>query len=65
MMETSNTDFHTSFYIPEIQNIAFCLQYVRILGTNHFGETRCEAFKHRRTFQDVLCRFLLCLDSGR
>ena len=55
IMETSIADFHTSFYIPEIKKLAFQLTNVHILGTNHFGNTRHEEFKRRRSFQDVLC----------
>ena len=55
MMETTISDFRTSFYIP-LQNLAFHLPYVRILGTNHCGEMRRTAFKQRGSFQDVLCR---------
>ena len=40
MTETTISDFHTSFYIPSIQKLAFHLPHVRILGTNHCGETR-------------------------
>ena len=39
MMETSIDDFHTSLYITEIQNLAFHLPHVHILGTNHCGNT--------------------------
>ena len=56
MMETTISDFHTSFYIPAIQKLAFHLPHVRILGTNHCGEMRCTAFKQRELYQDVLCR---------
>ena len=56
MMETTISDFRTSFYIPSIQKLAFCLPHVRILGTNHCGEMRLTAFKRREVFQDVLCR---------
>ena len=35
MMETTISDFHTSFYIPSIQELAFHLPHVRILSTNH------------------------------
>ena len=48
MMETPIADFHTSFYIPEIQNLAFHLPRVHILGTNHCGNTRRESFKRHR-----------------
>ena len=54
-METTISDFHTSFHIPAIQNLAFHLTNVCILGTNHCGEMRCTAFKRRELFQDVLC----------
>ena len=40
---------------PEIHKLAFQLQHVRILGTNHFGEMRRTAFKRHELFQDVLC----------
>ena len=56
MMETSISDFHTSFYIPAIHKLAFHLPHVRILGTNYCGELRHTAFKRRELFQDVLCR---------
>ena len=56
MTETKISDFHTSFYIPAIQKLAFHLPDVRILGKNHFGEMRRTAFKRREFFQDVLCR---------
>ena len=56
MMETTISDFHTSFYIPAIQNLAFRLPNVRILGTNHFGEIHSTVFKRRELFQDILFR---------
>ena len=56
MMETSISDFHTSFYIPAIQKLAFHIPHVRILSTNNCVEMRCTAFKRRELFQDVLCR---------
>ena len=56
MMETTISDFHTSFYIPAIHKLYFHLPHVRILGTNHCGELRSTAFKGRELFQDVLCR---------
>ena len=56
-METTIYGFHTSFYIPAIQKLAFNLPHVRILGTNHCGEMRRTAFKQRELFQDLLfCR---------
>ena len=56
MMETTISDFHTSFYIPAIHKLAFHLPHVRILGTNHCGDLLRTAFKRRELFQDVLCR---------
>ena len=55
-METTISDFHTSFYIPSIQKLAFHLPHVRTLGTNHCGEMRRTAIKEHELFQDVLCR---------
>ena len=55
MMETYIDYFHTSLYILEIQKIVFHLPHVRILGTNHSGNTRHEAFKRRRENQYMLC----------
>ena len=55
MMETTISDFRTSFYIPAIHKLAFHLPHVRILVTNHCGELRRKAFKRRELFQDVLC----------
>ena len=55
-METSIDDLHKSFYILLIQKFAFDLPHVRILGTNHYGNTLHEAFKRRSAKQDVLCR---------
>ena len=55
MMETTISDFHTSFYKPAIQKLTFHIPYVRILGTNHCGEMRSTALKGHELFQDVLC----------
>ena len=55
-METNISGFHTSFYIPAIQNLAFHLPYVRIIGTNHCGEMRRTALKRCELFQYLLCR---------
>ena len=55
-METTISDFHTSFYIPAIQKLAFRLPHVRILGTNHCGEMRRTAFKQCELSQYFLCR---------
>ena len=55
MTETTIPDFHTSFYIPAIQKLAFHLPQVRILGTNHCGKIRRKVFKGRELFQCILC----------
>ena len=54
-MEKTISGFHTSFYIPAIQQLSFHLPYVSILGTNHCGSMRRTAFKKHELFQDVLC----------
>ena len=56
MMETTISDFNTSFYITAIQKLASRLPHVRILGTNHCGEMRRTAFKGRESFQYFLFR---------
>ena len=56
MTETTISDFHTSFYIPDIQKLALHLTHVCILVTNHCGAMRRTCFKRRKLFQDVLCR---------
>ena len=55
MTETTISEFHIRYYIPDIQKLAFHLPHVRILVTNHCGEMRRTAFKRREIFQDVLC----------
>ena len=55
-METTISNFHTSFYITEIQKLEFNIPHIQILGTNHCGESRQTAFKCRESFQYVLCR---------
>ena len=55
MMDTTISDFYTSFYIPAIKKLSFQLPHVRILGTNHCGEMRRIAFKCSKLFQDILC----------
>ena len=56
MMETTISNFHTSFFIPEIQKLAFCIPHIQIMGLNNCGESCWNAFKQRKSFQDVLCR---------
>ena len=55
MIETTISNFHTSFYIPEIRKLAFNLTHVQVLGTCHCGDSRQTPFKRRESFQDVLC----------
>ena len=56
MMETIISNFHTSFYILEIQKFAFHIPHVQILSTNQCGNSLQTAFKRRELFQYVLCR---------
>ena len=56
MTETTIYNFHTSFYIPTIQKLAFHIPHIKILGTNHRGNSHKTAFKCRGSFQDVLYR---------
>ena len=56
MIETTISDFHTSFYIPAIRKYAFHLPHMRILGTNHCGKIQHIAFKRRELSQYFLCR---------
>ena len=39
MMETIISNFHTSFYIPAIQKLAFNIPHVQIQGTNNCGDS--------------------------
>ena len=55
-METTISNFHTSFFISAIQKLAFCIPHLQILGTNHFGDSRRTTFKCRESFQYLLCR---------
>ena len=56
MIKTTISNFHTSFYIPEIQKLAFLIPHVQILGANHCGDSLRTAFKRCESFKDVLCR---------
>ena len=42
--------FRTSFYIPEIKKLEFHPPHTCILGTDHCGNTCCEAFKNSFIF---------------
>ena len=55
MMQTNITNFHTSFHIPAINKLAFHIPHVKILGTNHCGDSRQTSFKHCEYYQDMLC----------
>ena len=48
MMETNISNFHTSFFIPEFQKLAFRIPHVQILGKNHCGDSRLTAFNRRK-----------------
>ena len=56
IMETTISNFHTSFYIPEIHKLKFHIPHVQILDTNHCGDSLRSVFKRRESFQNVLCR---------
>ena len=56
MMETTISNFHTSFSISAFRKLAFHIPHLQILGMNHCGESLRTAFKCRESFQDVLCR---------
>ena len=56
MMDTTASNFHTSFYIPLIHHLVFHIPHVQILGTNHCGDSFQTAFKRCESFQDVLSR---------
>ena len=47
MKETTISNFHTSFYIPAIQNLAIHITRVQILGTSHCGDSSQTMFKRR------------------
>ena len=55
MMETTFSNFRTSFYITAIQKLAFQIPHVQIMGANPCGESFLTAFKSCKSFQDVLC----------
>ena len=42
MIESSIADFQKNIYIQEIQQLAFHLPHIQILGTNHCDHTRGE-----------------------
>ena len=54
MMETSISEFHTSFYIPSIQKLVLYLPHECVLETLCCGNTLREEFKLRSDFQYVL-----------
>ena len=56
MVETSFSNFNTSFFIPEIHKVVFHIPHVQLMGKNHCGDSCQTVFKRRESFQDVLCR---------
>ena len=48
-------NFHTSLYIPAIKKLEFHIPHVQILGTNHCGDSRRNAFKRRKSFKVLIC----------
>ena len=54
MTETYISDFHTSFFIQEIQKLAFHLPLLRIPGIYYCGKRCREAFNHCIVFRYVL-----------
>ena len=55
MIETTISNFHTSFLIPSIQKLEFHSPHIQILGTYQCVDSCRTAFKRRESFQDVLC----------
>ena len=55
MMDTTISNFHTGLYIQTIHKLTFHIPRVQKLGTNFCGEFCRTLFKHRESFQDVLC----------
>ena len=55
MMHIKIYNFHTSFYITEIQKLAFKIPHVQILSTSYCDDYHQTAFKLRKSFQDMLC----------
>ena len=53
--QDNNFQFSYKFFIPEIQKLAFHVPHVQILGMNHCGDSIRTVFKHRKSFQYVLC----------
>ena len=56
MMETTISNCHKSFYIPEIQKLEFYIPHLQILGISHCGDSFQAEFKRWKSFQGVLCR---------
>ena len=55
-MKPQYQNFIKKYYTVATQKLAFHLLHVSILGMNHCGKARREAFKGRRNQHDVLCR---------
>ena len=47
MMETTNSSFHTSFYIPETHKLAFHIPHETNIGMNHCSDSCQTSFKLR------------------
>ena len=45
LLETSITEFHKQFYIPEIKKLPFHLPHVHIIGTHQCGKEHHDEFK--------------------
>ena len=55
MMETTISNFHTSFYVTSIQKLEFRIPHVQILATNHCGYSCQSGFKRWKSVKAVLC----------
>ena len=49
-METTISNFRTSFYIPDIHKLVFHIPRVQILVTSNCGESCTTVFKRREPF---------------
>ena len=55
-LETSTTELHEKFYIPEIKKLEFNLPRERILGTHHCGKEYHEALKRLGVLKGDMCQ---------
>ena len=56
LLETLISEFHSKYYIPAIQKLAFHFPHVHIIGTHHRGKEHHESFRRSRKHHDALCR---------